>query len=77
MNIMPRQEEMFVASQMAERLGGNLRLMEMILERRNMFSPDISRVGCAHMQGIRAADVVVYLKALITQQMSAPGSPEG
>ncbi|WP_300667728.1 response regulator [Desulfoluna sp.] len=39
--------------------------------------PDISRVGCAHMQGIRAEDVVVYLKALITPQMSAPGSPEG
>jgi len=39
--------------------------------------PDISRVGCAHMQGIRATDVVVYLKALITQQVSAPGSPEG
>jgi len=29
------------------------------------------------MQGIRAADVVVYLKVLITQQMSAPGSPGG
>jgi len=40
-------------------------------------SPDISRVGCAHVQGIRAADVVFYLKALITRQMSAPGSPEG
>ncbi len=37
MNIMPQQEEMFVASQIAERLGGNPRLMEMILERRNMF----------------------------------------
>ncbi len=40
-------------------------------------NPDISRVGCAYLQGIRAADVVIYLKALITQQMSAPGSPEG
>ncbi|WP_300674043.1 hypothetical protein, partial [Desulfoluna sp.] len=30
-------------------------------------NPDISRVGCAHMQGIRAEDVVVYLKALITR----------
>jgi len=29
------------------------------------------------MQGIRAADVVVYLNALITRQMSAPDSPEG
>ncbi len=40
-------------------------------------NPDISRVGCAHMQGIRAADVAVYLKALITQKMGALGSPEG
>jgi len=29
------------------------------------------------MQGIRVEDAVVYLKALITRQMSAPGSPEG
>jgi len=29
------------------------------------------------MQGLRAADVVVYLKALITRQMSAPSLPEG
>jgi RNA-directed DNA polymerase len=29
--------EMFTASQIAERLGGNVRLLEMILERRNMF----------------------------------------
>ncbi len=42
-----------------------------------LLNPDISRVGCAHMQGIRAEDVVVYLKALITWRMSAPGSPEG
>jgi len=40
-------------------------------------SPDLSRVECAHIQGIRAADVVVYLKALITQKMGALGSPEG
>jgi len=39
--------------------------------------PDISRVECTHIQGIRAADVVVYLKALITQKMGALGSPEG
>ena len=37
MNIRPRQLEMFIASQTAERLGANARLMEMILERRNMF----------------------------------------
>ena len=39
--------------------------------------PGISRVECTHIQGIRAADVVVYLKALITQKMGALGSPEG
>ena len=38
MSIRPRQMEMFVASQTAERLGASARLMEMILERRNMFS---------------------------------------
>lgn len=37
MSIRPRQMEMFVASQTAERLGANDRLLEMILERRNMF----------------------------------------
>ncbi len=41
------------------------------------YSPDISRVECTHIQGIRAADVVVYLKVLITQKMGALGSPEG
>jgi len=38
MSIRPQQMEMFVASQIAERLGANVRLLEMILERRNMFS---------------------------------------
>ena len=37
MNILPQQLEMFVASQIAESLGGKLRLMEIIVERRNMF----------------------------------------
>lgn len=36
MSIRPQQMEMFIASQTAERLGANARLMEMILERRNM-----------------------------------------
>jgi len=40
-------------------------------------NPDISRVECTHIQGIRAEDVVVYLNALITQKMGALGSPEG
>ena len=37
MNIKPQQLEMFVASHIAESLGESSRLMEMILERRNMF----------------------------------------
>jgi RNA-directed DNA polymerase len=37
MNIKPQPMEMFVASHIAESLGGSTRLMEMILERRNMF----------------------------------------
>jgi RNA-directed DNA polymerase len=37
MSILPQQREMFVASQIAESLGGSSRLMEAILERRNMF----------------------------------------
>ena len=37
MSIRPRQMEMFVASQISERLGASARLLEMILERRNMF----------------------------------------
>jgi len=40
-------------------------------------SPDISRVECTHIQGIRAEDVVGYLNALITKKMGALGSPEG
>ena len=38
---------------------------------------DILRVACTHIQGIRVADVVVYLKSLITRKMGALGSPEG
>jgi group II intron reverse transcriptase/maturase len=37
MSIRPQQREMFIASQIAERLGESDRLQEMILERRNMF----------------------------------------
>ncbi|BCS96302.1 hypothetical protein DSLASN_19340 [Desulfoluna limicola] len=40
-------------------------------------NPDVSRVECLHMQGIRAAGAVVYPNALITQKMGALGSPEG
>ena len=41
------------------------------------FIPDTSWVECTHIQGIRAADVVVYLNVLITQKMGALGSLEG
>ncbi|BCS95439.1 hypothetical protein DSLASN_10710 [Desulfoluna limicola] len=47
------------------------------VNRYGQVSPDISRVECLDIQGIRAADAVVYLKALITQKMGALGSPEG
>ena len=38
---------------------------------------DISRVECVRIQGIRVADVVGYLKVLITQKTGALGLPEG
>jgi RNA-directed DNA polymerase len=47
MSIRPRQVEMFVASQTAIRLGASDRLLEMILERRNMFRA-LNQV-CANM----------------------------
>ncbi len=37
MSIRPQQMEMFIASQTAESLGANIRLLEMVLDRRNMF----------------------------------------
>ena len=65
MNIIPRQGEMFVASQIAERLGGNPRLMEMILERRNMFRA-INRVrankGAPGVDGMTVNQLDGYLK---------------
>ena len=46
MNIKPQQMEMFIASQMSESLGGNDRLLEMILDRRNMRNNPISVLPC-------------------------------
>jgi len=54
MNIAPQQMEMFVASQIAENLGGSDRLMEMILERRNMF-----RALTREKRGIAHEDAVL------------------
>ena len=51
MNIAPQQMEMFVASQLAESLGGSPRLMEIILERRNMFRAinRVREVSCGYL----------------------------
>jgi RNA-directed DNA polymerase len=62
MSIRPRQMEMFIASQTAERQGANIRLLEKILERRNMFralkqvrankgAPGIDKITVKHIGG--------------------------
>ncbi len=65
MNIRPQQMEMFVASQIAESLGESSRLMEMILERRNMFEA-IKRVrandGAPGIDGMTVKKLGRYLK---------------
>lgn len=65
MDIMPQQREMFVASQIAERLGASPRLMDMILERRNLFSA-LNRVcankGAPGVDGMNVNQLGGYLK---------------
>jgi RNA-directed DNA polymerase len=65
MNIVPQQMEMFVASQIAENLGGSDRLMEMILERRNMFRA-LTQVrankGAPGVDGLSVTQLEGYLK---------------
>jgi RNA-directed DNA polymerase len=65
MNIRPQQMEMFVASQIAERLGERDRLLEMILERRNMFRA-LKHVrankGAPGVDGITVNQIEGYLK---------------
>jgi RNA-directed DNA polymerase len=65
MNIQPQQLEMFVASHIAESLGGSTRLMEMILERRNMFRA-LKRVrankGAPGADGMNVNQLGGYLK---------------
>jgi len=65
MNIMPQQMEMFVASQMAESLGGSDRLMEMILERRNMFralTQVLANKGAPGVDGMTVSQLEGFLK---------------
>lgn len=65
MNIMPQQMEMFVASQAAERPTENDRLMEIILERGNMFNA-LNRVrankGAPGVDGMTVTQLSGYLK---------------
>jgi RNA-directed DNA polymerase len=65
MNIKPQQMEMFVASRLAERLGGNGRLLERIVERRNMLGA-MNRVmankGAPGVDGMKANHLKGYLK---------------
>jgi len=65
MNIVPQQMEMFVASQIAENLGDSDRLMEMILERRNMFRA-LTQVrankGAPGVDGLSVTQLEGYLK---------------
>jgi len=62
MNIKPQQREMFVASQLAESLGGKEQLLELILERRNIFramnrmiankgAPGVDSMTCNQLKG--------------------------
>lgn len=65
MNIKPQKLEMFVASHIAESLGGSTRLMEMILERRNMFRA-LKQVrankGAPGVDGMTVDQIGSYLK---------------
>ncbi len=65
MNIRPQQMEMFIASQMSESLGGNDRLLEMILDRRNMFmalKQVCANKGAPGIDKITVDQIGVYLR---------------
>ena len=65
MNRAPQQMEMFVASQIAENLGGKERLMEMILERRNMLralTQVVANQGAPGVEGMIVTQLRGYLK---------------
>ncbi len=65
MNIRPQQMEMFIASQMSESLGGNDRLLEMILDRRNMFmalKQVCANKGAPGIDKITVDQIGIYLR---------------
>jgi len=65
MSILPQQMEMFVASRLAERLGGSERLLERIVERRNMLramNRVIANKGAPGIDGMTTSQLKGYLK---------------
>lgn len=65
MNIRPQQMEMFVASQIAESLGGKEQLLELILEQRNMLramNQVIANKGAPGVDGMTTTQLKGYLK---------------
>ena len=65
MNIKPQQTEMFVASRLVERLGGNEQLLERILERRNVLramNQVITNKGAPGVDGMKTNHLKGYLK---------------
>jgi RNA-directed DNA polymerase len=65
MSIKPQQMEMFVAAPIAERLGGNEQLLELILERRNMLramNQVIANKGAPGVDGMTTTQLKGYLK---------------
>jgi retron-type reverse transcriptase len=65
MNIKPQQMEMFVASRLAERLGGREQLLELILERRNILramNQVIANKGAPGVDGMKTNHLKGYLK---------------
>lgn len=64
MNRLPQQMELFPASQIAERLGKNDRLMEMILERNNIiraWKRVCANDGAPGVDGMKTSQLQSYL----------------
>ncbi|BBO87022.1 group II intron reverse transcriptase/maturase [Desulfosarcina ovata] len=65
MNIKPQQMEMFVASRLAESLGGREQLLELILERRNVLramNQVVANKGAPGVDGMKTNHLKGYLK---------------